>query len=712
MNKRSVVMTGLVGLSLLLGGCAPHAVNKRPPLFKEAYGNARHEVAAGSVPDTVDPEPGQAQPAEAAASRIQIVQVPNFSSRQAVSLVPFGREGGGDSSTLDLPSKGLVQVSVEGVPVADFVNLVFGQLLDLNYSVSPKIDKLKEKITLNMTSKMVPSDFFYFVTDLLERYQIQVQETHGALYIEHVRSKAKKPAAPFRVHVGRAVPDLSPREQITQIVPIYYMNPNQMRSVLKGFLLGKEDIQLQTLLYPEALMVIGSIDNIKNVVGLISMLDKPAIADKSIDLVSFEYINVSDFTAKLGEILPGMDIPLAGKGGQVGLRLIPVEQLNALLVVSPRPEWLDAVVYWQRKIDTIEALGDEKRLFVFQAQNRPAEELVEVLEALMQKSPAAAGRVGAAAGQTPAAVAAPLHSVSLSAAFNEVGVSLDKGRNAIVLMAYPSEYKNIRAILQQLDTPPRQVLTEVTIAEVTLTDQLDLGLELFFKNRSSDYASEFGSLDGLGLAGAGFNYLLSKTDGDFQALFNAFAKDDLINIISTPHLVVLDGHEASINVGTDVPIVTSETSASDLGEFSGSSILRNVQYRSTGVSLSVKPVVNSDGTLTIELQQELSEAQANNVSDIDSPVVLNRKIKTTLSLRSGETVLLGGLISENKSTSQNKIPFLGDIPFLGRLFRVDSEGNTKTELIIQITPYILNDQRELKMISDEFTDGWSGLDAY
>ena len=251
--------------------------------------------------------------------------------------------------------------------------------------------------------------------------------------------------------------------------------------------------------------------------------------------------------------------------------------------------------------------------------------------------------------------------------------------------------------MEKLDTEPKQVLIEVTIAEITLTDQLQFGFEWYLKHTSSDYVGELQTIGGLGIGGAGFTYTLLGTAGKFNMIFNAFAKKNLINIVSTPHLVVLDGKEATINVGTEVPVVSSETTAPDITA-GQPSILRNVQYRNTGVILSVKPVITSEDKLNVEISQELSEAQANNISNIDSPIILNRSIKTTLNIKSGQTVLLGGLISENTSRTKSKVPLIGDIPVLGNLFSVNSKGKNKTELIITITPYIIKDSNSLDEI--------------
>jgi general secretion pathway protein D len=393
-----------------------------------------------------------------------------------------------------------------------------------------------------------------------------------------------------------------------------------------------------------------------------------------------------------------MGIPLSEKPSENALTLIPLKRKNALFVVSPLKSWLDAVVYWKKQLDTIDALGDEPQLFVSKPQNRSAAELLNVLNSILssgvtttkKKSKEKEKERKKRSGKT---------GIVLSA--ESFKATVDKERNALIIMAYPSDYKKIRRILEKLDTQPKQVLVEVTIAEVTLTDQFQYGFEWYLKHAGSKYVGELQTLGGLGIGGAGFNYSLIATSQKFNLLFNTFAKKNLINIISTPHIVVLDGKEATINVGTEVPVVSSETSAPDINNTAGTpSILRNVQYRNTGVILSVKPIVTSNNMLTIEVSQELSEAQANNVSNIDSPIILNRSITTSLVLKSGETVLLGGLISENKSKTRSEVPVLGDLPLLGNLFKVESKGNNKTELIVLITPHIINTTDELKEITN------------
>jgi general secretion pathway protein D len=168
--------------------------------------------------------------------------------------------------------------------------------------------------------------------------------------------------------------------------------------------------------------------------------------------------------------------------------------------------------------------------------------------------------------------------------------------------------------------------------------------------------------------------------------------------------MVRSGEDANINVGQEVPIITSQGTSPDLQTSQGSAILQSVQYRKTGVSLSVKPVVYSESQIDLKISQSSSSAEANGLSSVPSPIISNRSINTSLSLADGGSVLLGGLISTNKTIGNTGIPLLKDIPILGHLFRSDSESITRTELVMLIIPYVLNNSQQAEDITKAFRD--------
>jgi general secretion pathway protein D len=266
-----------------------------------------------------------------------------------------------------------------------------------------------------------------------------------------------------------------------------------------------------------------------------------------------------------------------------------------------------------------------------------------------------------------------------------------------MVLATPAEYRNILGLLQELDKAPRQVLIEATVAELTLTDELKYGLEWFYRNSLEKGISTGQTIFSVPTGGPGFVYQFLANSANFKVVINAYALDDKVNILATPSLLVLDNQEATIQVGTDVPIITGETSASDI---TTGTVFRNIQYRNTGVILRVKPTINTEGLLTLNISQEVSEI-GTNPPGIDSPTILTRRINTTVVAAQGETIVLGGLIFENKSKVVTKVPLLGDIPLLGYLFKTVSDSTRKTELVVFLKPIIITKVDQASKITDD-----------
>ncbi len=271
-------------------------------------------------------------------------------------------------------------------------------------------------------------------------------------------------------------------------------------------------------------------------------------------------------------------------------------------------------------------------------------------------------------------------------------IIVDQGGNRILFTGQADEFTQLRDLLASLDTPAREVLVEVTIAEVTLTDETRLGLEWFFTHSGSRGTTSGGTLGNLGLSTGGLS--LNFTGPDVRAAFNAFASNNKVNILSRPRLVARSGGQARIQVGTDVPIITSRANSST-STGGNTDILQTIQYRQTGVILQIRPIVYGDDRVDLEISQEVSSQQANPNAAIGSPLILNRNITTQLSLAEGATAVLGGLIDDSYTKGNTGVPFLKDIPVLGSAFRADTLNGGKTELVMLVTPYILRDADEM-----------------
>jgi general secretion pathway protein D len=280
-------------------------------------------------------------------------------------------------------------------------------------------------------------------------------------------------------------------------------------------------------------------------------------------------------------------------------------------------------------------------------------------------------------------------------------VVVDPGGNRILFTGSADDFTQLRNLLLTLDAPLREVLVEVTIAEVTLTDETRVGLEWFFTHSGSRGVTSGGTLGNLGLGASGLK--LKFTGTDLQAAFNAFASNNNVNILSRPRLVARSGGEAKIQVGTDVPIITSRANSST--QTGGSTdILQTIQYRQTGVILQIRPLVYGDDRVDLEITQEVSSQQPNSNATIGSPLILNRNISTQLSLTEGATAVLGGLIDSSFTKGNSGIPFLKDIPILGSAFRSDTVNGGKTELVMLVTPHIVRDTEDMNRWARRYGD--------
>ena len=262
----------------------------------------------------------------------------------------------------------------------------------------------------------------------------------------------------------------------------------------------------------------------------------------------------------------------------------------------------------------------------------------------------------------------------------------------------PDEQQQIRQLLRELDRPTKSAMIEVVVAELAVGALQRLGVQWTLSNQGN-----IGNAQSSTFGGSGFNLSYASSARQVLSMIDALANDSQARVLSNPKVLARNGETATIQVGSEVPIVTSQQSTTSApGAFPGAQtgILQQIQYRSTGVILKVRPVINSGNRLDLEVSQEVSSASSTETGVTSTPTISTRKIDTKLSLRDGSTVLLGGLISRDVSTSKSGVPFLKDIPGVGALFRNQSDTTAQKELLVMITPYVLNDDFEAEEITE------------
>jgi len=601
-----------------------------------------------------------------------------------------------------------VKLAVEKIPLNEFIDLVLGSVLKVNYSVDPQVQRLKTPVSLNMQTPQNADAFYKVFKELLSMHGITIQDKKGMHFVKKSRRNQKKPADMEDIYIGygyQLPADLRDDKKVMMFVPYHYIAPAKAIPIIKAA--GINNLQYLNSI-KDIQTIVGSAQDIRKALQIIRMLDRPAISGKTPYLITLDNIEVKSFVERVKKIFKLNGIEVVSSPSPRGIVLMPIEELNMVYVISPKKSWIRTLMYWKKKLDRISEEEDiEPRLYIYHVKNRKADELADAIKNLLQTSTSrqhtAYTPVDSAAPQSHndkenkqnRTMPAEDEALILSDLDYKPNITADKDTNILMLKLLPSHYRILLPFIKELDKLPLQTLVEVTVAEVTMTDTFSLGFEYAIRNYKPDIIKQTldvsGGGSGLGIVFKG-NYI--------DATINALAKKQLLNIVSRPKMLIMNNNTGTINVGTQVPIITSEVSAQDVATTPGApSINRNISYRTTGINLGVTPTINSNGILTMKIMVSLSEAQLNDTSGIDSPLIVNRDLSTVAVIRSGDTILIGGLISNNKSAERGGIPGLKDLPYIGDVFATQSDKTTKTELIMLIRPVIIQSAGQMADIS-------------
>jgi general secretion pathway protein D len=369
------------------------------------------------------------------------------------------------------------------------------------------------------------------------------------------------------------------------------------------------------------------------------------------------------------------------------LHFVPIDRINGILVVTPDPEGFAEVEKWISKLDQ-PAPPSGIQAFIYHVANSEADYLAKLLAGMYLEAPAA----GASAAKDSGAE--PSHEPR-----SYVRITPDPVNNSLIVQSTAQTYAEILEILKQVDILPRQVLIEARVYEVTLTGDLALGLSHFLERTSgkerkplASFTSEHVRLGDVAVpmglqASVG---MLVGASREYLAFLTASENRSRVRVLSAPTVLATDNAEARIQVGAEVPILTSTVATG--AQSQGSTLFANtVQGRDTGVILTVKPRITSTGMVSLTIAQEISTAQPNTTTTIQSPTIQKRLVTTHAVVQTGQTVALGGLIQNNITLNRNRVPLLGDLPGLGVLFGSTTRNAVRTELVVLLTPRIIQD---------------------
>ncbi len=284
-----------------------------------------------------------------------------------------------------------------------------------------------------------------------------------------------------------------------------------------------------------------------------------------------------------------------------------------------------------------------------------------------------------------------------SAEAPRIKIVADDSKNAILMEATLADYRRLMKVIETLDVVPNQVLIDATIAEITLNDDLKFGVRWSLQGKRANYTFTDDSGGALSSVFPGFSYAVRAAN--LAASLNALNAITNVNVISSPSLTVAANKTAMLQVGDQVPI-TTQSAVSTLT--TGAPVVNSVSYRDTGVILSITPRINKSGRVLLDIEQEVSSVVPTTSSDINSPTIRQRRVRTTVMLNNGEGLALGGMMQTTKSVANTQIPIVGDLPLLGNAFKQKDNQIAKTELIIIITPHVIRNLEEARAVTDEF----------
>ena len=598
-----------------------------------------------------------------------------------------------------------------------FIDVVFGEMLGVPYTTGSGVASKTDIVQLRSSGKMPAETFFNLVKVALADFGVRVSLENGAYQVlEDASLNARRP----RFIRSRSRPDTPVTlRPIVQFVELNAISARDMVAILRqAFGRRNESLQFEEDNESNYVILSGLPDDVDAALSVIYEMDELRYAGTQVQRYSPAHWAANELAREIERIL-------VAEGWQASSRedtprpilILPIGYSNDILIFSRTREARGRVNYWLEQLDRPVQSGNAPQLFVYNVKNLDAEILADTANRVLAGG-TVRDPVRTIGIQNNAAQArqAGQQDNTTGGSFGDFVV--DPLGNRLIFSGTSSEYERVLPMLTTLDVPPAEVLIEVMIAQVTLTDSTQFGVDWTIKNlsdgnfRNATSGAPTGNLDigsnlegivsngGFGPAGIAFGIFSPDVDVNLDA----FAENSQVNILSTPRIVSRSGSSANVQVGTDVPIITSQRAAPNqtgAGDLLDS--LQTIEYRSTGIILNIEPIVFSDDRIDLTISQEISSTSAPAAGAIPSPTINNTSIGTILSLQDGATAVIGGLIQDTVNRNENGVPIFKDLPVVGNLFSSDSVSIDRTELVILITAYVIRNQGDRDAFVNKFT---------
>ncbi len=592
-----------------------------------------------------------------------------------------------------------VSIALDDMEVKAFMDYVLGDLLGVNYIMDPAI---RGTLSLHVSGSFNRREFLDIVNTLLQMNGLAL--VNGAHSIYKV---VRKPAGvQFGGHVitrGKWAPG-----DALNVIRLRYLSAEYAVKALHPMLSPGAFLAAEPSI--NAILVSDTRENVAKLRQLLGLMDVPVFKKVYWRLYALENSDVSELAEDLKKIFREKSVYVPPGFDHNGIQFVPLKTINSVLVITRWKEVLELAGTWIKKLDQ-GSLDQGIQVHVYFVQNGKAKDLAQILQQIYQGE-TNTKRKSVIVRRTQTKKKRPRTTSIVSGELtNSVEIIPDEVNNALIIKANGRDYAVIARVLKQIDVLPREVLIDTLILEVSLKDQLEYGVEWFLSHNGisingKHYNADAALNDGtplapdtpLGQGLNGFSYSLFNSAGDLRALIRTIADKTDVDILSAPNILALDNHEAHIEAGDDVPTLTGTTTTS------GGTVTQSVEYRNAGIILNVKPYINDNGLVRLEVSQEVSQVENETTAGITSPRFTTRKAKTSLVVRDGQTILMGGLMQTTRSRITSGIPFLKDLPLLGWVFGSRRYKTEKKELLIAITPHVIKTKAQADAMTREFME--------
>jgi general secretion pathway protein D len=578
----------------------------------------------------------------------------------------------------------LISVNFEQADIRTVLKTI-GDITGINFVVD---ENVHGTVTVMFTTKIRVGQLYEILESILE---VQGYAAVPAGNLVKIVPKADATKRNLPVRIG-SDPSGIPKNDtvVTQIMPLKYADVGEVSQIIQPLL--AEDSQMAVYPKTNSLVVIDTSSNIQHIAKIVQQLDVPSLKEQP-TVFNLQYASAQVLSEQIIEIIQKSQVISAQTARSrspspmgMGFKILPDVRTNSLIVFANARD-TETIERLIKQLDVPRPSG-ANNIHVIYLKNAQSKEVAESLTAVL----------------------ASLRMTGALEAAQPIQATADEGTNALVIAASPQDYEVVAEITQKLDIVREQVLVEMLIVEVSEETLRELGV---------DWATidEAVSDRYRGFAQTNFGPRVDFITGDFEglsvgafratasgvgiaAILNALERERDVDILSTPHIVTSNHQKASIIVGENIPFVT-QSRITETTDLVTPTVIKTFEYKDVGITLEITPHISQGGLVRLEINSEFTKLLETVTStSTDTPTTAKRKAETVVSMNSGSTIVIGGLIRDDKVTVETKVPLVGDVPLLGALFKHQTDNLQKTNLLIFITPYVLGNQQDLEQITE------------